>query len=78
LPADSYLHPRLPVRDNAAAADAGHRNDGRIGGAAMTLPFARDPEEPFTFGDLDAMPVDGRRWSSPKMLIPTRAAPSRY
>ena len=28
----------------------------------MTLPFARDPAEPFTFGDLDAMPVDGRRW----------------
>jgi hypothetical protein len=28
----------------------------------MTLPFAQDPAEPFTFGDLDAMLVDGRRW----------------
>ena len=44
----------------------------------MTLSFARDPAEPFTFGDLDAMPVDGGGGSSSKMLIPARAAPSRY
>jgi len=28
----------------------------------MALPFARDPSEPFTLGDLDAMPDDGHRW----------------
>jgi hypothetical protein len=50
------------VCDDVAAADAGHRDDGRTGGAAMTLPFARDPAEPFTFGDLDPISVDGRRW----------------
>jgi Uma2 family endonuclease len=27
----------------------------------MVLPLTRDPAEPFTFGDLDAMPEDGRR-----------------
>lgn len=27
----------------------------------MALPLARDPAEPFTFADLDAMPEDGRR-----------------
>ena len=34
----------------------------------MTQPFARDPAEPFMFGDLDAMPVDGRR---PKLIEDT-------
>jgi Uma2 family endonuclease len=28
----------------------------------MALPLTKDPAQPFTFADLDAMPDDGRRW----------------